>query len=332
MVEKSSPFAGLARLLRASRAVPVSRKTASRMRVRIRTARGIRNLRERHPPESRRQRDCGTIRTMEKTAGTEATGTAAARRRREPNVSVEAKSVVATTTEDPSAPQVADGPAPQSIAPAVEALLLSIDKPLSPYRIAQALGLISDDDERHADHPLMAAEEAEVADEPGVPTKRSKKRGVKKASPVSIVNEAVRLLNSQYEATTRAFRVEEVAGGYRLMTLPVFASVLEAYHGRRERASLSRAAVETLAIIAYKQPMTRAGLEAIRGVACGEILRSLMERRLVTIVGRAEELGRPMLYGTTKGFLEVFGLTTVKDLPSVEEFKQRTGGGAADED
>ena len=87
-----------------------------------------------------------------------------------------------------------------------------------------------------------------------------------------------------------------------------------------------------MAIIAYKQPITRAALEAIRGVACGEILRSLMDRRLVTIVGRAEELGRPMLYGTSKQFLEVFGLTSIKDLPSVEEFKQRGGlGEAADE-
>ena len=83
---------------------------------------------------------------------------------------------------------------------------------------------------------------------------------------------------------------------------------------------LSRAALETLSIIAYRQPVTRASLEAIRGVACGEILRALLERRLVMIKGRAEELGRPMLYGTTKHFLDVFGLSSLKDLPKPEEF------------
>ena len=76
---------------------------------------------------------------------------------------------------------------------------------------------------------------------------------------------------------------------------------------------------ETLAIVAYKQPITRAGIEAIRGVACGEVLRSLMEHNLVKIVGRAEEIGRPMLYGTTRYFLEVFGLANLKDLPKAEE-------------
>ena len=82
-----------------------------------------------------------------------------------------------------------------------------------------------------------------------------------------------------------------------------------------------RAAVETLAIIAYKQPITRAQLEAIRGVSCGEVIKSLMDRRIITIKGRAEELGRPMLYGTTRQFLDHFGLASIKDLPTVQELK-----------
>ena len=77
-----------------------------------------------------------------------------------------------------------------------------------------------------------------------------------------------------------------------------------------------------MAIVAYKQPITRAGIEAIRGVACGEVLRSLMEHNLVKIVGRAEEIGRPMLYGTTRYFLEVFGLPNLKDLPKAESFRR----------
>ena len=133
-------------------------------------------------------------------------------------------------------------------------------------------------------------------------------------------------LNAEYERTGRSFRIEQVAGGYRVMTLPRFAEVVAAFQGSRMRSSLSHAALESLAIIAYKQPVTRAQLEAIRGVACGEVLRSLIDRRLVTIAGRAEELGRPLLYGTTKQFLETFGLSSIKDLPSIEELRARVTG------
>jgi len=128
-------------------------------------------------------------------------------------------------------------------------------------------------------------------------------------------------LNDEYAATNRSFRIETLAGGYRIMTRPEFAPFLATFHRQKVSSKLSRAAVESLAIVAYKQPLTRAQLEAIRGVACGEVLRSLMDRRLVTIKGRAEELGRPMLYGTTKGFLDRFGLASIKDLPSIAELK-----------
>ena len=90
----------------------------------------------------------------------------------------------------------------------------------------------------------------------------------------------------------------------------------------RSETKLSPAALETLAIIAYKQPVIRADIEAIRGVAVGEVIRSLCYKGLIKIVGRAEVLGRPMLYGTTKKFLEVFGLNTLKDLPKIEELKK----------
>ncbi len=103
--------------------------------------------------------------------------------------------------------------------------------------------------------------------------------------------------------------------------LAKFGSVLSELHKTREQTRLSPAALETLAIIAYKQPIIRAQIEAIRGVACGEVLRSLIERHFIKIVGRAEELGRPILYGTTKTFLEVFGLASLDDLPKAEEFK-----------
>ncbi|MCC7204327.1 MAG: SMC-Scp complex subunit ScpB [Phycisphaeraceae bacterium] len=131
------------------------------------------------------------------------------------------------------------------------------------------------------------------------------------------VGKAVEQLNEVYEQTGRSFRIEQVAGGWQVMTLPRFAGVLAALNKSRQQTRLTPAALETLAIIAYKQPVLRAQVEAIRGVASGEVIRWLMDRRLIKIVGRAQELGRPMLYGTTKAFLEVFGLADLEDLPKV---------------
>lgn len=138
------------------------------------------------------------------------------------------------------------------------------------------------------------------------------------ASP-NLVKAAIEQLNSEYEASGRAFRIESVAGGFRVMTLGAYAPVAAAVRGLAESTRLSRAAIETLAIVAYRQPVTRVDIESIRGSATGEVLRTLMEKRLVTIVGRAEELGRPMLYGTTKRFLEIFGLSSIRDLPPAAE-------------
>lgn len=136
---------------------------------------------------------------------------------------------------------------------------------------------------------------------------------------VGDIERAILALNDSYDEAGRAFRIEPVAGGWRLMTLATHAPVLVAFGKQRQAQRLSRAALETLAIVAYRQPITRANLEAIRGVACGEVLRALLERQLVKIKGRAEELGRPMLYGTTKEFLDAFGLASLRDLPPVGE-------------
>lgn len=209
------------------------------------------------------------------------------------------------------------GTTPESISGPIEAILLSVDRPVPAARLGEALGLIQD-----ADDSAQAESDEPSADEATKPRKRGKK-GVAAVTPVGLVHAAIEHLNTGYESAARSFRIQRVAGGYRVMTLPEYSGVLERFHGKRERHGVSRAALETLAIIAYKQPITRASLEAIRGVACGEVLRSLIERRLVTIVGRAEELGRPMLYGTTKSFLETFGLASVKDLPAPDEFRPR---------
>lgn len=126
-------------------------------------------------------------------------------------------------------------------------------------------------------------------------------------------------LNEQYDARGGAFRVEQVAGGYQLLTRRKFGSWLRRLEHVPGETRLSAPALETLAVIAYRQPVPRADIEAIRGVNCGEILRQLMERDLARIDGRSEELGRPYLYSTTKRFLQLFGLARLEELPRAEE-------------
>jgi segregation and condensation protein B len=136
------------------------------------------------------------------------------------------------------------------------------------------------------------------------------------------VREHVENLNKKYTASNNAFRIEQIAGGYQMLTLSPYNHWLQKLLRARSDSKLSAASLETLAIVAYKQPVIRADIEAIRGVAVGEVIRGLMYKGLVKIVGRAEVLGRPMLYGTTRKFLEVFGLNSLKDLPKVEELKK----------
>ena len=146
--------------------------------------------------------------------------------------------------------------------------------------------------------------------------------GIVGAGTVKDIRKCIENLNEKYEGADFAFRIEQIAGGYQMMTLGRYNHWLKKLLRARTDTKLSQAALETLAIIAYKQPVMRADIEAIRGVAAGEMIRGLMYKGLVKIVGRAEVLGRPMLYGTTKKFLEVFGLNTLKDLPKVEELKK----------
>jgi segregation and condensation protein B len=133
------------------------------------------------------------------------------------------------------------------------------------------------------------------------------------------IRRAIQALNDEYAKTGRSFRIEQVAGGYQMLTLPELGELIKKLVQKETDAKLTKAAMETLAIIAYKQPILRVDVEAIRGVACGEAIRGLMEKHLVKIAGRAEEPGRPILYGTTKRFLEVFGLNATTDLPNPEK-------------
>lgn len=137
------------------------------------------------------------------------------------------------------------------------------------------------------------------------------------------VRKTIAALNEKYAAVGLAFRIESIARGYQMMTLPCYQPWLARLNKQRARTRLSAAALETLSIVAYKQPIIRADIEAIRGVACGEVLNRLREMGLVRIVGRAEVVGRPLLYGTTKKFLDVFGLADLDDLPPMEALTLR---------
>jgi segregation and condensation protein B len=137
----------------------------------------------------------------------------------------------------------------------------------------------------------------------------------------ALVQELITELNAEYEAQERGFEIHHVAGGYQLRTPPDLAEHVRALQPRRA-VRLSRASLETLAVIAYRQPVTRAEIEHVRGVDAGAVARTLLERNLVRIAGHREIPGRPMLYATTKRFLEVFGLASLEDLPTLRELEE----------
>lgn len=133
------------------------------------------------------------------------------------------------------------------------------------------------------------------------------------------VEEAIRHLRAEYGDAERSFDIVEVAEGYQILTRPEFAPYLERFDNVPRPARLSGPALETLGIIAYRQPIGRIEIEYIRGVGSSGVIRTLQDRQLIEVVGRAEGLGRPLLYGTTSFFLEHFGFRSLEDLPRPEE-------------
>ena len=153
--------------------------------------------------------------------------------------------------------------------------------------------------------------------------------GAKRLAQLAGLDDAARVrpllreLNRRYETDRRAFSAVEVAGGFQLRTRPEFAPWLFRLQEVPVEVRLTGAAMETLAIIAYRQPILRADIESIRGAQSGEMLRQLLEADLIRVTGRLEEPGRPFLYGTTKKFLQVFGLLKLSDLPDGSRFARQ---------
>lgn len=135
------------------------------------------------------------------------------------------------------------------------------------------------------------------------------------------VYEIVKSLNDQYASSGRAFRIFEWAGGFRLATQPEYAPYVKSLHEIDSQRKLSRSLIETLAIVAYKQPVTKPEIDFVRGVDSDYAVRRLMELDLVDVIGRSESVGKPLLYGTTKDFLEKFGLNDIESLPSLREIE-----------
>jgi segregation and condensation protein B len=137
------------------------------------------------------------------------------------------------------------------------------------------------------------------------------------------IRSCVTELKNEYESQGRGFKIFEIAGGFQIVSDPRFAEVLKKFYQSREKKRFSQAGLETLSVIAYKQPVTRADIEFIRGVSVDGALRTLLEKGLVKMVGKKEVPGRPMLYGTTDEFLEHFGLSSIKDLPALNQYTEK---------
>jgi segregation and condensation protein B len=179
----------------------------------------------------------------------------------------------------------------------LEVLLFSAQKALSPAELREALAAAADDEVE----PVGAY------------------RRVREDEIVSVLEQ----LAAEHEAAGRSYRLVCVAGAWQFVSKPEFAPWLRALVGHRARAPrLSQPALETLAIIAYRQPLTRSEIEQVRGVSVDGVMQTLLERGLVEATGRAEVVGRPMNYGTTPLFLEYFGLRSLEDLPAADELRR----------
>ncbi len=204
---------------------------------------------------------------------------------------------------------------PESLTDICEALIFASDEPLSPLELrALILG------EQAAPKATAEASPNEPADDEAIDSPVKGKR--KPPLDLAVLRQAIEILNTRYDETKASFRIIEIAGGFQFATRSEYAAYVSRLYKERSRRRLSSAALETLAIIAYKQPVSKADVENIRGVNCDEVIKSLLEKNLITITGRAESVGRPLLYGTTDDFLRHFGLPSMKDLPKPREIEE----------
>ncbi len=171
------------------------------------------------------------------------------------------------------------------------------------------------------DHQLKSAIEA-LLFVSGNPLSLDRLKGIFEETPPEQIEAQLIILQQEYDVRGSGIMLAEVAGGYQLATRPEHVEWIRKFKTVKTTTKLSRPALETLAIVAYKQPITRTEVEAIRGVNIGGIMRNLMERRLVKIVGKKDVPGKPMMYGTTQEFLQYFGMKDLSALPTLKEFQE----------
>lgn len=185
----------------------------------------------------------------------------------------------------------------------IEALVFASDEPLTFKQIKE----------------ILAPDEGAETSEPEEDTPGRRKR--KPRLTITRVKRSIDILNDEYREQNRAFHIVEVAGGFAFQTTRDYGQWVGRLFAERSRRRLTQSALETLAIIAFRQPISKPDVEAIRGVNAEHVVKSLLERNLISIVGREDSPGRPLLYGTTKTFLKHFGLSSINDLPKPREIK-----------
>jgi segregation and condensation protein B len=226
----------------------------------------------------------------------------------------------------------------EALAPVIEALLFASDEPLSaqdlrslilgeePVKTAveQEAAVAEPIEEPQAEFGSIQDSDQTTSADGEVAAQAAPAKTRKRKQPIElpVVHQAIELLNETYISHDRAFHIIEIAGGYQFATRSEYSEYVARLFKERSRRRLSGAALETLAIIAYKQPVSKLDVENIRGVNCDEVLKSLLEKNLITITGRAEAVGRPLLYGTTIDFLRHFGLPDLRDLPKPRELEE----------
>ncbi|MBX7217803.1 MAG: SMC-Scp complex subunit ScpB [Candidatus Kapabacteria bacterium] len=241
---------------------------------------------------------------------------------------------------------------PQLLKPVLEALIFASEEPLPPRMLIRLiLGDQPDGKLREEPPPLFAeangTEEAKPTENPEQPPTaeesleaeaedlaeafeeaearsagRPSRSGRTETINQKYIRRLVEELNLEYDESGRAFRIVEVAGGFQYATIREYGEWVAMLSKEKLRRRLSPAALETLAIIAYRQPVSKPEIEQIRGVNCDQVLLSLLEKNLVAITGRSEGVGRPLLYGSSDDFLRCFGLNNVGDLPKLREIEE----------
>ncbi len=210
--------------------------------------------------------------------------------------------------------------------------------------VTEAMGLVPDEPPSNAEAPILEADTVtDSLDEQELkgiiesllyvsqdPLTVDKITSVLAGPPKVVVNNAVRALQQDYDQDGRGLHIVEVAGGFSMVTRPDCAPWITRLQKVKASAKVSRSALETLAIIAYKQPIVRGDIEQIRGVETSGVLRTLLDQKLIRMVGRKDIPGRPILYGTSKVFLQRFGLRDLRDLPPLREFKDLGPGESQD--